>query len=196
MAGYRRGNDALSQPTAPLYGGKRHVTPKILRCLTFPPPQGDGAAMVPYRMTAKDDWAAVLALLTRAFAGMDGRIDPPSSLHTLTVEGLQTGGEVWVLGTPPVACMILTPHAGHLYLGKLAVDPAMHRKGLARILVSHAEARARALRLPCITLQTRVELTENHRVFTRLGFTQTAATSHQGYTRPTSLTFTKEVPLA
>jgi ribosomal protein S18 acetylase RimI-like enzyme len=149
-----------------------------------------------YRMTPGDDFAPILALITRAFAGMHARIDPPSSLQSLTIETLQSGGEVWAAGHPASACMILTPRPDHLYLGKLAVDPAMQGRGLARILITQAETRARQLNLPCIQLQTRVELTENHRVFTRLGFTQTAATAHPGYARPTSLTFTKEVPLA
>jgi ribosomal protein S18 acetylase RimI-like enzyme len=152
--------------------------------------------MVPYRLTPTDDFTAILALITRAFAGMHSRIDPPSSLASLTIAALQTGGEVWAIGTAPVACMILTPHPDHLHLGKLAVDPAHQGRGVARILTTHAETRARALGLPRLQLQTRVELIENHRVFTALGFIQTAATAHPGYTRPTSLTFTKEVPLA
>jgi GNAT superfamily N-acetyltransferase len=151
--------------------------------------------MVPFRLTPIDDFAAIFALITRAFATMQGRIDPPSSLASLTVESLQSGGEVWAAGHPPIACMILTPHQDHLYLGKLAVDPAVQGQGLARTLIAHAETRARHLNLPTIQTQTRVELIENHHVFTRLGFTHTATTSHPGYTRPTALTFTKEVPL-
>lgn len=45
------------------------------------------------------DWAGVLELIRRAFQGMEGRIDPPSSLHRLTVEGVAEQarmGEVWV----------------------------------------------------------------------------------------------------
>jgi predicted N-acetyltransferase YhbS len=152
--------------------------------------------MVPCRLTPVDDLAAILALITRAFAGMHTRIDPPSSLATLTVEHLRTNGEVWAIGQPPIACMILTPRPDHLYLGKLAVDPAHQGQGLARTLVAHAESRARALGLSQIQLQTRVELAENHRVFAALGFARTGATAHPGYSRPTSLTFTKDIPLA
>jgi hypothetical protein len=43
--------------------------------------------------------------------------------------------------------------------------------------------------LPALELQTRIELTENHALFRHLGFVQTAATAHPGYTRPTTLTF-------
>ena len=35
-----------------------------------------------------DDFVSLLALLHRSFAYMDGRIDPPSSLHKLDVDAL------------------------------------------------------------------------------------------------------------
>jgi hypothetical protein len=53
--------------------------------------------------------------------------------------------------------------------------------------------RARALGFPTLELQSRVELVENHAAFTAMGFTQTEATAHAGYGRPTSLTFRKPV---
>jgi GNAT superfamily N-acetyltransferase len=146
------------------------------------------------RAEAPYDWAALHALILRAFAGMKGRINPPSSARDLTPESLaataQTS-EIWAIGTPPQACMILTPKLGSLYLGKLAVDPALQGRGLGRSLVSWAEARARALGLPALTLQTRVELAENHATFQRLGFLETGRTSHEGFTAPTSITYTK-----
>jgi GNAT superfamily N-acetyltransferase len=152
--------------------------------------------MEPRRVTSPDDFSAILALITRAFASMHSRINPPSSLASLTIDSLQSGGEVWAAGHPPIACMVLTPHPDHLYLGKLAVDPAMQGQGLARTLIAHADTRARELRLPRLQLLTRIELTENHHTFIALGFTQTATFTHTGHTRPTALTFTKEVPLA
>ena len=138
--------------------------------------------------------ALILDLLRRGFAGMEGRIDPPSSLHRLTLADLQDhcrGGEVWSLGPPPVACVILTPKADALYVGKLCVEPGAQGKGLARRLIDIAAGRARARGLPALELQTRVELTENHAAFARLGFEQAGSTAHRGYGRPTSLTFRK-----
>lgn len=150
--------------------------------------------MIPHRATVPYDWPALLALITRAFAGMEGRIDPPSSLHRLTAEGIARQaeqGEVWVIGTPPAACIFLTPRADALYLHKLAVDPAAHRQGHARRLIDLAETRARALGLPALELSTRVELVENHATFQALGFRQVGQTRHDGYDRTTSLTFRK-----
>ena len=48
-----------------------------------------------------------LALIHRSFAYMEGRIDPPSSVHRLTLAALREqarDGEVWGIGTPLRAC--------------------------------------------------------------------------------------------
>lgn len=140
----------------------------------------------------------VLALIRAAFAGMAGRIDPPSSMHRLTAEAIRAHdgtGEVWVVveAGRVLACMVLTPGPDALHLGKLAVAEEARGRGLARRLAEQAVARARALGLPRVELQARVELTENHAIFRRLGFAKTGATAHPGYDRPTSLTFSRPV---
>lgn len=150
----------------------------------------------PHQATDPYDWPALLSLIHRAFAYMEGVIDPPSSLHRLTPESvaaLSRDGEIWAIGTPPVACVFLTPEPDALYLGKLAVDPSQQGRGHARTLIDLAAMRARALGLPALELRTRVELVANHAIFARMGFTRTAATAHSGYDRPTSLTFRRPV---
>lgn len=156
--------------------------------------------MTPFQATDPYDWAAIHRLLTAAFDFMEGRIDPPSSLHDLTVEGIAAQartGEVWVIGipdpTPPLACMFLTPRAKTLYLGKLAVRADQRGRGLARALVACAEARALDLGLASLEVQTRVELVENHAAFLAMGFHEMGRTAHAGYDRPTSVTFSKNV---
>ena len=154
--------------------------------------------MTPVRLTTGDDPAPVLALIRTAFAYMDGRIDPPSSMHRLDaaeVARQAETGEVWVIGpaADPSACVFFTAKPGALYIGKLAVAEAARGQGHARSLVALAENRARALALPALELQTRVELTENHATFERLGFTRVGGTAHPGYDRVTSLTYRKPV---
>lgn len=74
------------------------------------------------RAADTDDLRSVLALIQREFASMDGVVDPPSSMHRLRVEDLATGpGEVWVIGSPPRACIVMTPKTDVLYVGKVAV---------------------------------------------------------------------------
>lgn len=139
---------------------------------------------------------AVLRLIQDSFAFMDGRIDPPSSMHRLTPEALSQQAEtaeVWALGDPVAACVVLTPKPDCLYLGKLAVDARLRGAGLARRMVDLAVERARALDLPELELQVRVELAENHAAFARLGFVKTGETAHPGYDRPTSITMRRPV---
>lgn len=153
--------------------------------------------MTPYRAQAPYDWAAILQLIQAEFAYMDTRINPPSSMHRLTAADIAEkarSGEVWLIGTPPLACMFLTPQSHALYLGKLAVSAAHRGKGLARALLRCAESRARALGLPTIKLETRIELVENHATFRAMGFVETGRKAHPGFGRPTSLTFQKPVP--
>ncbi|WP_127902084.1 GNAT family N-acetyltransferase [Solirhodobacter olei] len=150
------------------------------------------------RADAKTDWAAVLRLIRETFAYMDGRIDPPSSMHRLTeadIAAQAEKGEVWLIEAEgvPVACVFLTVKPDRLYLGKLAVAVGWRGKGLARQLVAMAEERARALGLPALELQSRVELVENHAAFWAMGFREAGATAHPGFDRPTSLTFRRGV---
>lgn len=139
---------------------------------------------------------AILGLIRRCFASMEGRIDPPSSMHRLTEEAIDRQareGEVWIIGTPPVACVFLTLRADCLYLGKLAVDAPWRGRGLAARLVEHAADRARALHRGTVDIQVRVELVENQMAFAKMGFVKTGETAHEGYARPTSVTMRRVV---
>lgn len=152
----------------------------------------------PRQLRPDEDMGALLRLIRAAFADMRGRIDPPSSVDRLDAADLgrlAAAGEIWVMEDPGrfVGCVILTPKPDHLHLGKLAADPAFRREGIARQLIRHAEARAQALGLPELRLETRVELTGNHDTFRALGFTETGRTAHPGFDRPTSVTFAKRL---
>ena len=152
---------------------------------------------LPQRMTATDGQAGpVLELIRSSFAYMAGRIDPPSSIHRMTEADVLSccdTGEVWFIGHPPSACMILTFKSDCLYLGKLAVAANARGKGLARALIDHAVQRAKVAKLNQLELQTRVELVENHTTFQRLGFVKVAETAHRGYRHATSITMRKPV---
>ncbi|MBL4918043.1 GNAT family N-acetyltransferase [Szabonella alba] len=150
--------------------------------------------MTPFQPHNPYDWNLLLGLIQRAFSGMEGRIDPPSSINRMSVDDLEHHpGEVWVIGQPPLACVLLTPKGPALHIGKLSVDPAHQGEGYAGELIRLAETRARALGLSRLELQSRVELVENHAIFFALGFQQTMTTSHPGYDHPTSLVFTRPV---
>ena len=145
---------------------------------------------------ADNDLPSILELIQVSFAYMDGRIEPPSSMHRLTLTDIVNqceSGEIWSLGDPPAACMFLTPRSDCLYLGKLAVSAKCRGQGLARQLVEIAKTRALEQGLTALELQSRIELNEVHRVFERLGFVRAGETAHPGFDRPTSITMRLEL---
>jgi len=143
-----------------------------------------------------DRYEELLDLILAAFAFMDGRIDPPSSAHRLTPASLrQNATQEMAFAAIEcgrlIGCVFLKPEEAALYIGKLAVHPSAQGKGIGRLLLERAEAAARELGLACLKLETRVELTENQRVFTAWGFGKTAESRHAGYNRTTSIEMRK-----
>lgn len=146
-----------------------------------------------------DRYEELLDMILAAFAYMDERIDPPSSAHRLTPATLRqkAAQEIAFAAIDKgriVGCVFLKPEENSLYIGKLAVHPAAQGQGIGRLLLARAEATARELGLSSLRLETRVELTENHRLFAAWGFGKTAENRHAGYDRTTSIEMRK--PLA
>lgn len=152
-----------------------------------------GAQLTPRLLTTPQEAEAALTLIRGAFAYMDGRIDPPSSMHRLCADAMLENGGLWGIGTPLRACVVLTPMNDALYIGKLAVADAARGQGLARAMIMLAAQEAQRLNLAWLELETRIELTENHAVFGALGFRKVGETAHPGYDRPTSITMRKAV---
>lgn len=138
----------------------------------------------------------VLKLIQTSFAYMESRIDPPSSMHRLTLASISKhceSGEVWTIGEPIQACIFLTYQKDALYLGKMAVASEARGKGYGRDLIVLAEHRAKALGFKVLELNTRIELIENHRIFEKFGFIKSAENAHPGYDRPTYITMHKDL---
>ena len=146
-----------------------------------------------------DRWDDLLALIRRAFAYMDGVIDPPSSAHLLSADSLaekakREAGFVAVENGRIVGCVFALERARDFYVGKLAVEPALQGQGVGARLMQAVEDLARERDKDAIELQARIELTANQAAFARLGFRETARTAHAGYDRPTSITMRKVLP--
>lgn len=152
--------------------------------------------MTPKLLRELDETQALelLRLIHRAFAGIEGHISPTSSLHRLTLADLRSlpaTDALCVIGQPPIACAIFRQRDEALYVEKLAVDPANTRQGFGRAILDVAKAHATLCKCTGIRVQTRVELSENHRFFEVLGFQEIARTAHPGFTQPTSITYEK-----
>lgn len=146
------------------------------------------------------DWSALLVLLQDAFAYMDVRIDPPSSLRGMTADDLRRKAQAETLilaqeGSQLLGCAFAALRRDCVYVGKVAVAGHVRGRGIAHALFDAAEQLARQHQRAFLELQTRVELVENHGTFAALGFEKVAESAHPGYDRPTSITMRRAVPL-
>ncbi|KQS81328.1 acetyltransferase [Rhizobium sp. Leaf384] len=146
------------------------------------------------------DWADLHDLILTAFAGMASRIDPPSSALDLTPETLRekAGREIVHLAYADdgslVGCVFCRPEPPEtLYVGKLAVRPDLQGNGLGRSLVETAAAIATHRGFSRLRLETRIELTGNHRAFSAMGFVVTREGRHPGFDRTTFIEMQKRV---
>lgn len=135
------------------------------------------------RFATPDDTETVHALTQAAFATLKHKIDPPSSAHLETVEAVAAalstgGGGIAEIAGEPVGAVRFKCEDDHLYVGRVAVDPASRGLGVARALMALAERHAAALGLPETRLEVRRALTRNVALFERLGYRVVAERPH------------------
>lgn len=145
-----------------------------------------------------DAWQELLDLILLSFSYMNGVIDPPSSALLLTTDTLRDKAEAETvllasIGPRLAGCAFLAEKDDHFYLGKLAIAPDAQGQNIGKALLKAAEAVARDAGKPVLELQTRIELTANHRIFERFGFQKVRETAHPGFDRTTSITMRKAI---
>ena len=140
--------------------------------------------------------AVLLDVMRRAFAEYRGVLKPESSVFVETEAAIaeqlaQGGGFLALENDRPVGCIIAEAKDGHGYLGRLAVDPTLRRRGLARRLMRRGEDYARARGFKSVEVQVRIVLTGNIALFQSLGYRETAQGCHPGHAAPTYLVMEK-----
>src|SRR3546814_19810394 len=95
------------------------------------------------------DWTGLLALLRESYAFMDGRIDPPSSLHRFDAAKLaaKARDEELVLAfvnSELAGCLFAAPRTHSFYLGHITVPPGLQGRARARRLSALARVTGRS----------------------------------------------------
>ena len=150
------------------------------------------------RRAAPAEAAVLLDVMRRAFAEYRGVLKPESSVFVETeavIAGkLAAGGGLLAIeNEQPVGCIIAEVKGDHGYLGRLAVDPKLRRRGLARRLMLTGEGFVRDRGLRSVEVQVRIALSGNIALFQSLGYRETARESHSGYSEPTYLVMEKSL---
>jgi N-acetylglutamate synthase-like GNAT family acetyltransferase len=128
------------------------------------------------RRATPEDVPAIGALVRDAYERYVERLGrPPSPMlddHAAYVER----GEQWVLEDAAgavVGSIVLVPKDDHLFVDNVAVAPALHGRGLGRVLLEHADAEARRLGLSELRLYTNAKMVENQAIYPKLGYEMT-----------------------
>jgi predicted N-acetyltransferase YhbS len=148
------------------------------------------------REATEDDVSALLSLMQTAFEEYRGRLDPPSGVHSETLESirekLQLGHAVFAsVGGEVVGCVFYKPEGLGLYLGRLSVLPKWRGRGIGRALTQYVEGRARELEVGYVQLGVRTSLRGLRQYYERQGYRFVRYESHEGYSEPTSAVLEK-----
>jgi predicted N-acetyltransferase YhbS len=148
--------------------------------------------MVTLRSMHPADAPAVAAVIRTAFAAQSVVTDPLPSALRVTAEDVAAhlqasggGGAVAEARATVVGSALWAEQDGGLYLSRVAVAVEWRGRGVAKALVTAAEAAARAMGLPRVHLSTRLVLIDNRRLFAACGFAETTRHAHPGYAEPT-----------
>ena len=142
------------------------------------------------REARSDEVGLLHDVLGRAFREYEGRLDPPSGVHSETVASLankleQGGALVCEAGGIVAGCIFYAPKEEYLYVGRLAVVPEFRRGGIGEWLLRAAERRAGELGLFRVRLGVRIALEKLRAYHEARGYAPIALGHHAGYTAAT-----------
>ena len=93
-------------------------------------------------------------------------------------------GQVFVAESDTVVGLVVLIGSGdHVLIDNVAVHPDSQHQGVGRALLAHAERFASRLGLSELRLYTNASMTENIRLYRRLGYVQTGHFDQAGFDR-------------
>jgi GNAT superfamily N-acetyltransferase len=93
--------------------------------------------------------------------------------------------EAWVAtdGEAIVGVLVLLPKENHLLLDNIAVRPALHKRGIGRLLIDFAEMEAARRGYDEVRLYTHQAMHENIAMYPHLGYDETGRGEEAGFQR-------------
>ena len=129
------------------------------------------------------DQPSIRHLVEAAYARYADRMDRPPAPVLTDYRPAIHAGQVFVLGEPIAAVIVLLDSPGTLLVENIAVDPAAQGHGLGRLLMEFAEQRAGAQGASRVTLYTNEVMTENLTIYAHLGYREVTRRAEGGYRR-------------
>jgi ribosomal protein S18 acetylase RimI-like enzyme len=137
------------------------------------------------RQAERADVPAIAGVVEAAYGHYVARIGRAPAPMTADYGALVEAGDVWV-GTSNdelVGVLVIRPGGDSLELENVAIAPSSQGRGYGRELIRFAEERARELGLDAVTLYTNEAMTENLRLYPRLGYAVSERRVEDGYRR-------------
>lgn len=135
------------------------------------------------RPATEADLLAIRSVIVAAYARYRDRMNKPPAPVLTDYSDAIAAGQVWVLGDPITAVLVLIPEQDSMLVENIAVSPDSQGTGLGRRLMEFAERQALSRGLSRMTLYTNEVMTENVAIYARLGYRETARRGQHGYRR-------------
>lgn len=142
------------------------------------------------------DIPSLLSVIKRAFKEHRGKLNPPSSAESKTVEIVReeltkANAIVVDIDHEVAGCVFYQPMDESVYIDRLSVLPEYRNRGIALALLTLVEKRARDQRFKTLTLSVRLPLIQQQTYYRKLGFECEKLDAHEGFTGPTFMEMKK-----
>lgn len=138
------------------------------------------------RRARPDDAPAIRGRARQAYARYVPRIGRPPAPMAADYAALIAVGDVSVATEADggfLGFIVFRAAGRDLLLENVAVLPGAAGRGIGKALIAHCEQAARAQGAAAVRLYTNAKMTENLALYPRLGYTETARRSEDGFER-------------
>ena len=142
-------------------------------------------APVEIRCATPDDLANIQSCARVAYTRYIERMDrEPAPMLADFASQIDSGYVYVALNDSSFAgYVVFYPEEDHLHLENVAVNPTHAGRGIGKMLVKYVEQTARARSLNAVELYTNEVMTENLKIYVKLGYTEIARNQQNGFNR-------------